>query len=176
MDLKCGLRSPSVTVPGVRLWCKWNYQYKTKIHYIPRECYHKLLHHKNHGRNACACNVQVRAYSPFFFSSCSWVPSSTTTESFIYLGVLISSCEGYLLWHIQNKISMTSEIPKSMGRENHGFISPQMAKSFKQIYQRYISSVIEEVKITNDLNHALPWDQGLLKARRRARDRYLTVK
>jgi len=44
-------------------------------------------------RNARACNIHIRAYSPCWRSSWSCVPSSTTIESFMYLHPISTSIE-----------------------------------------------------------------------------------
>ena len=40
---------------------------------------------ENYDTNAWACICHNLAYSPWFFSNSSWVPDSTTLDSFMYL-------------------------------------------------------------------------------------------
>ena len=44
-----------------------------------------VIEKSNAQRNACACSIHIRAYSPCCLSSSSCVPASTITDSFIYL-------------------------------------------------------------------------------------------
>lgn len=66
-----------------------------------------LVESKQVQRKARACNIHIRAYSPFWRSSMSCVPSSMTTESFIYLGDDSMTPSFENTQDLQNQISMS---------------------------------------------------------------------